>query len=430
MPMLPSRHFFHDRRMHDESGQTPTTRLLAQARALAQGGELDAAERLCRQALAAAPGSVETLRLLAKLALARRRAGEAVDWLERAARLGRDDRDVLKDLGAAYRAAGALDSARYVLERVLELDPRDSTARLLLGDVYELDGRPEPALAHYFLALREAAAQGTWLSDAVVPAPLRALVAHAREVVAKHRAEATAQALAAARDRFGTAALRRIDAALAQHLAAPPLAGVDLAELTAGFVDAADFSGLAAAAAAIRAELDAFLADPPPTPRFAPFSLRPASPEDPTPAVCRIALAERGRGSRRIAERFPRTWAALAAAGLPDVPGVGPEAQIVVLAPDERLALPPRGNVFAEIVLALGDGLAVEVGDQRRAPGVGELAALSLGGGATLVNAGNVAAAALLAEAWHLALDAGERKALADLLTTDVHFLASVDALG
>lgn len=404
-------------------------RLLAQAQMLARAGDFDTAERLCRELLIATPDSIETLRLLAKLALARHRAGEAVEWLECAARHRRNHRDVLKELGAAYRAAGALDSARYVFARVLELDPHDATARLLLGDVFELDARPEPALAHYFLALREAAAQRLWLSEADVPMPLRALVTHAREVVDRHRAELAARALATAREHFDAAAARRMDAAVAHYLAISPLTTIELPELPAGFIDTVDFPTLASATTTIRAELDTFLADPPPSPQFAPFSFLPTPPEVPDLPVRRIVLTQRSGRSHCVAERFLRSWAALTASGLPDTPGVSPETLLVVLAPGARLALPPRSNALAGIVLALDDGLVVEVGDSQRVTSTGQIEAFGLALGASLLNGGQIITAALSTEMWHPALNASEREALANLLAADAHFLANVEAL-
>src|SRR5277367_6969690 len=86
---------------------------------------------------------------------------EAINALSRAARANPNNVDILVRLGMAYRSADRHDAARYVLERGVRLAAgRHAFARLTLAKVLELDQRPELALMHYFLGLKEAKAVG------------------------------------------------------------------------------------------------------------------------------------------------------------------------------------------------------------------------------------------------------------------------------
>src|SRR5690348_10846868 len=162
-----------------------SSREVVNAHRLIREGRLAEAEQAFRRALEAQPGHTEALRFLANAALARGAAGEAVELLNRAAAADRNDIGVLMELGVAYRAADRRDESRYVLERALQASGgRNTTDRLLLANVLELDQRPELALAHYFRAILEAQGAGQWLGDDSTEPGLRQLVRHAMRYVA------------------------------------------------------------------------------------------------------------------------------------------------------------------------------------------------------------------------------------------------------
>src|SRR5690348_17054464 len=192
-------------------------RELENAHRLAREGRLGEAEAAFRRVLEAQPEQTEALRFLANAALSRGAAGEAVDLLNRAAAVDRNDAGVLMELGVAYRAADRRDESRYVLERALQVsNGRNTTARLLLANVLELDQRPELALAHYFRATLDAQRAGQWLGDDTTEPGVRPLVKHAMRYVIAGRRALFDEALQPVRQRG--AGLDRVDRALSDYL--------------------------------------------------------------------------------------------------------------------------------------------------------------------------------------------------------------------
>ena len=108
------------------------------ARELAGQGRIVEAERAFQQVLVARPEHVEALNFLGFQAMLRGEAAVAVEMLNRAAHAAPDDDAVATHLALAYKAAGRLDSARYLLERALRKRPDAFTTRLHLG-TYRLE---------------------------------------------------------------------------------------------------------------------------------------------------------------------------------------------------------------------------------------------------------------------------------------------------
>jgi tetratricopeptide (TPR) repeat protein len=133
-----------------ESRPAPAPRALFDAIiALAEGGELGAAEARCAQALAAHPGDVNLLALSGALALKRGRFEAAEADLRRAIAIAPGFAKPHEDLGTLLVARQRAFDAVPVLERALELDPKLERAWFELGKAFALQGRGKEADAAF-----------------------------------------------------------------------------------------------------------------------------------------------------------------------------------------------------------------------------------------------------------------------------------------
>jgi serine/threonine protein kinase/Tfp pilus assembly protein PilF len=106
-----------------------------------------AADASYRRALEAEPGNAEALRSAGLLALALRRADEAIALCRRAI-----DRDPLSplgftNLGRTYRGAGRFAEAEEMFRRAIEISPDGVTHHSMLAQVLDAQGRHDEALA-------------------------------------------------------------------------------------------------------------------------------------------------------------------------------------------------------------------------------------------------------------------------------------------
>ncbi|HEU5471128.1 MAG TPA: tetratricopeptide repeat protein [Actinophytocola sp.] len=76
----------------------------------------------------------------------------AVRYLSEAAEAAPDDRTVLTELALAHFQAAALGPAEDVARRLVELDPSDAYARLLLGRALARQSRHAEAVPHLRMA--------------------------------------------------------------------------------------------------------------------------------------------------------------------------------------------------------------------------------------------------------------------------------------
>ena len=98
-------------------------------------GRAETAERQLRAIQLAAPGEVNSLRLLGQALLAQDKVSEAVEALERAVAAAPGFGPARVDLARAYRGDGRPQAARDELRRVLEAQPGLDAAWLAYGDV-------------------------------------------------------------------------------------------------------------------------------------------------------------------------------------------------------------------------------------------------------------------------------------------------------
>jgi protein O-GlcNAc transferase len=126
-------------------------------------GNLEVAERIYREVLAAAPTHAEAWHLLGAVALQRGRAEEAVEFIGKAVALRTDSAEFFSNLGEAYRTLHRTAEAEQSYRQALKIDPSfvpalnnlgvllDALGRL--GDATEcfqrtLESRPQDPLLH------------------------------------------------------------------------------------------------------------------------------------------------------------------------------------------------------------------------------------------------------------------------------------------
>jgi len=121
-------------------------RLHGAARAI-RDGQAPAAERLLREALAAAPGHPEALRLLGIHLTRSGRASEGLATLRTALAQLPEDAVLHTDLGSALRASGDVDGALASWRRACELQPDYAMGWFNLGRNLQLRGESTEAVA-------------------------------------------------------------------------------------------------------------------------------------------------------------------------------------------------------------------------------------------------------------------------------------------
>jgi tetratricopeptide (TPR) repeat protein len=106
-----------------------------QALAALRAGRAKTAEMQLRAIQAAAPGEINSLRLLGQALLMQEQVAPAIETLERAVTAAPDFALARTDLARAYRQDGRLEIAREELQRALKLAPQLDLAWLAYGDV-------------------------------------------------------------------------------------------------------------------------------------------------------------------------------------------------------------------------------------------------------------------------------------------------------
>lgn len=360
------------------------------AQALVAQGRFDEAEQAFERLLHEVPDDVDALNFLARRAHARGDGVAACELLERAHRAQPDHPPTLANLGLLRREQGHLDAAQDAFARVVQADAGAFAIRLRLAETVQAQGREAEALPLFFGAIVAAQAHGAWQDDASTPPPLRPLVRHAMRVVADGRRALFHGLLDPLREQHGSAALARVEKALAMHLGDQPLL-LEHEKQRPTFLYIPDlpcspwleralfpwYEALEAQAGAIRAELLDVLADadgiepflgPVDDPRLLEAQLRN---EHAAPRWDAFFFHRHGVRNEANARRCPRTAAALDAAPLCRIREHAPEVCFSVLSPGTHI-LPHRGVTNARVVthlpLLVPDGdLALNVaGDARR----------------------------------------------------------------
>jgi tetratricopeptide (TPR) repeat protein len=175
-------------------GWTPDVRVLAAAIAHART-DVGAARAHLQEALSLDPLHARAHLLSADIALDARRHDEALDHLERLARIEPRSAAVLNRRGLGHEGAGDLDAAERDYRAAAALDPRDADPRINLGRLLRALERDRDALAAFDGAVRVAPTDAdAWLGRGLSRAALGdaegATVALARAAeLAPHDAE-------------------------------------------------------------------------------------------------------------------------------------------------------------------------------------------------------------------------------------------------
>lgn len=424
----------------------PTSSKLEDAQRLAREGRLAEAEKAFRGVLTMLPEQTEALRFVASAALTRGAAGEAIDLLNRAANVDRTDIGTLMELGIAYRVAERMDASRYVFERALELsEGRNTTIRLLLANVLELDQRPELALPHYFRAILDAQHVGKWFSDETTELGLRPLVRHAMHEVAEGRRALFEGALQPSRQ-HADAPLTRIDRALAIYLRDCTETPTDPRQRAGllyvpglGTSPAVDCQGLEwlsvllARLATMGTEVESCLTLSSPSERTNVTPSRRSQGADgmmtdegiAPPREHQVDVYRCGTLRESIRRRAPQLLAALVDTPLLRIPRHGPNAAIIVLpAGVHTPTWHGCSNSRCSVVVSLPGSAGVDViaGGERHRLLAGAGMVFDASYGIEYVNDSESEARMLVFDIWHPGLTPSEQQALRALIATIVDF--------
>ena len=354
--------------------------LIDAASQASERGLVEEADRLFREAHAAAPRHPLVLNETARRLLAAGNAAGARQLLEQAVRDAPSIVSLWLNLAAALRGLKLPGEEMQALKRALALEPRNMRALLQTASLQEMQGQQRAAAANYRSALQ-------MIPPGVEPpAPLRPVLRHAREAVeANNRAlESFVESrLAATRERHSGAPVRRFERCLATLLQKQPIyrqqpTFMYFPELPAiEFYERKDFPWLDAIEAAtddIRAELVNVLADGPST--LDPYvAIGEGYPVDQWRELNHsrrwgiYCLWREGASIPEHIARCPKTATALEAWPRWNVPGYGPSALFSIL--DAKTRIPPHTGVHntrltVHLPLIIPPGCGLRVGAERR----------------------------------------------------------------
>lgn len=182
-----------------------------EARGHAAQHDIARAEALYREIIKTTPDLAEALNFIGMCELGRGELAAATQHLERAAASAPGEAEVWKNVGIVHLAQGHDGEALDAFERALGIEPQHFAARLHRAGAYEHMGRVDEAAAAYYGAIATAQTRGKWINDVSTPPELRMIVRHAIGFLDQHRKRIFHAWLAPLRERFGAAALARMD---------------------------------------------------------------------------------------------------------------------------------------------------------------------------------------------------------------------------
>jgi tetratricopeptide (TPR) repeat protein len=114
-----------------------------------QAGQLEAAQQICEQILAAWPDHADALHLLGIAASQSGNNERAAGYMRRAIALNGSDSTFHSNLGTVLKELGQLDQAVACCLRALELQPDSAAAHYNLGNVLMAQKKVEEAIVHF-----------------------------------------------------------------------------------------------------------------------------------------------------------------------------------------------------------------------------------------------------------------------------------------
>ena len=181
---------------------------------LLQQGRLDEAEQAARETLQRQPHDVESIDVLALIALRRGQVSQARELLEAAVAAAPEHALTWHHLGRVHEVAGDLAGAAAAHRSALTLAPAMFVIRLHYASALERIGQIEQAALQFFRAIQDAQAHGRWTNAETTAPALRPMVEHAVQVVRSNRRNTFATLFEPLRQRFGADSLQRVERCL------------------------------------------------------------------------------------------------------------------------------------------------------------------------------------------------------------------------
>lgn len=133
----------------------PVIAQLKQVLALMGKRDLKTAEAAARHVQRHYPQHGDANNILGAVLISRGKPGEAIKYLQVAARRDPQNAMYLNNLGCAYLDVGLIEEAQAPLTRALEINPKLTKSLWLLGEFYRVAGKPELALPYHEKACRD-----------------------------------------------------------------------------------------------------------------------------------------------------------------------------------------------------------------------------------------------------------------------------------
>jgi aspartate beta-hydroxylase len=181
---------------------------------LFQQGRLEEAERAARQALQRQPRDIESMNVLALIALRRGHLAPAQQMLEASIAVAPESAMTRHYLGRVHDSSGNVEAAVDAHGAAVKLAPQMFVIRLHYAAALERAGRTDQAAIQYFRAMQDAQAQGRWISQETTAPALRPMVEHAVQVVRSTRKATFANVLEPLRRQYGRDGLERVEQCL------------------------------------------------------------------------------------------------------------------------------------------------------------------------------------------------------------------------
>lgn len=181
---------------------------------LFQQGRLEEAERAAHQTLQRQPRDVESMNVLALIALRKGQLAPAQQMLEASLAIAPDHALTRHYLGRVHDASGNADGAVAAHGAAVRLAPQMFVVRLHYAAALERAGQTDQAAIQYFRATQDAQAQGRWISSETTAPALRPVVEHAVQVVRSTRKASFANLLEPLRKQYGPDSLERVEQCL------------------------------------------------------------------------------------------------------------------------------------------------------------------------------------------------------------------------
>ena len=408
------------------------------ARQAVRRGALDAAEKSFLALLERQPQDVEALRFVASCHSARGEHQTAIQRLQNAVKVSRDDPSAWVQLANAQMAARDFSEAVANFQYGLSMAPRIFVARLQLGIALEQLGQTHEALKAYFMAIASARALGRWQDDATTAPDLRDAVKYAMNYVNQGRRQLFRGALDPLRERYGSDELVRVERCLAIYFLDLP-ANIPDPRQKPKFLFFPDIASqpyyprkhfpwleaLEAATHTVRDELLAVLSEGQPLEAFlgqlptqaSQSMLRSSSGQD--PAWDAYFFYRHGLRHVEHCARCPRTTALLDALPLVRIRDHAPETLFSVLSPGTHI-LPHTGVTNTRLVthlpLIVPPDCAIRVGGEEHVWQEGRCVTFDDTYEHEAWNRSEQTRVVLILDSWHPDLSEAERAAMTDLV--------------